>query len=88
MKTIVQGFALELHKKTDKNDSTKVYNSLILYEFNRPYPELVRVSVHPSRLNEVQKLVGQMVEVECDLSVYQNRTSIQFFSAKEAKRAA
>lgn len=88
MKTVVQGLALELHQKADKNDKSKVYNTLILYEFGKSYPEIVRVSVNPIRLSEAQKLPGQMVEVECELSIFQNRTSIQFISAKEVRKAA
>lgn len=90
MRTVVQGLALELHSKTDKTDAKKVYNTLILYEFGKQYPELLRVSVNPQKLAEAQKLPGQVVEVECELSIFQNRTSIHFVSGKaqESRRAA
>lgn len=82
MKTLVQGLALELSQKVDKNDKSKVYNTLNVYEFGKQYPDLIRLSVHPTKLMEAQKLPGQMVEVEGEISIFKDRTSVQFVSGR------
>jgi len=90
MKTVVQGIALEVAQKRDKNDNAKVYNTLIVYEFGKMYPELLRMSVNAEKLQEAVKLPGHIVEVEGEVIIFKDRTSVQFVTGRiiEQKKAA
>lgn len=82
MKTVIQGLALEISQKVDKVDKSKVYHTLIVYEFGKQYPDVVRLGVHQTRLMDAQKLPGQLVEVEGEITIFKDRTSVQFVSGK------
>lgn len=90
MRTIVTGIVLEHHKKTDKNDSAKVYHSLIVYEPGKNFPDLLRMNLKPEKVVEVSALVGKECDIEAEVTIFQQKANLSFVSGRpvSARRAA
>lgn len=90
MRTLVTGIVLELHKKTDKNDPTKVYNTLVVYEPGKPFPDLLRVNIRSDKVVEAAALVGKEADIEADVTIFQQKANLTFVTGRPvaARRAA
>lgn len=75
MRTQVNGQVLELHTK---NKDGKTYTSLVMYEFGKDFPELIRINVYPDKVKAASDLVNNMATVIAEMRTYQWRISFSF----------
>lgn len=73
----IKGLALEVHENPSK-DGTKVYRSLIVYEFAQKYPEIRKISLRDDQIIMAQSLVAKMAEVDVGLVIYDGRPTSLF----------
>lgn len=88
MLATIRGLALEINTRAAKNDSTKRYSSLIMFEFGQSYPELKKLSLRDDQVAIVQSMCGQMVEVNVELFVYDTRTVFNLRDIVPLKKSA
>ena len=72
------GLALDINKRENKNDPAKPYHSLIMYEFGKQYPELVKINIRAEEIPTVQPLIGKKITVETELFTFKDRNSFAF----------
>ena len=82
MQTLVTGIALEVSTRTKKDDDTKSYSSLIMYERGKQYPELLKINLKPEQINQAKTLVGHEVCVDADVVIFQNRANLNFLAGR------
>lgn len=90
MKTIITGIVLEHQCKTAKNDPSKVYHTLIVYESGKSFPDLLRLNIRPDKVNDVSALVGKECDLDADVHIFQGKVQLTFVSGRPvaSRRAA
>jgi hypothetical protein len=73
-----RGACLEINSRPDKNDSTKVYHSLIVFEPGQRFPQVTKINLHPNQLETVRPAIGKNAGVVCEMHEYQGRVSYSF----------
>lgn len=82
MRTMITGKALEVVTRKDKNDETKVFNTLVVYEPGKQYPDLLKVNLKPEQLRAAETMVGNDVAIEADVMIFKNGASMNFVSGR------
>lgn len=82
MRTIINGKALEVSMRKDKNDETKVFNSLIIFEPGKQYPELLKVNLKPEQVSLATKLIGHDVSVEAEVMIFKNGAVMNYVAGR------
>lgn len=90
MKTLINGKVLDLVSKEKKDDPTVKYNTLVVYEPGKEYPELIKLNVSNNEYASARALVGSDASIEADVTVYSSgKVSMKYVQGKAlAARAA
>ncbi|MBT1074453.1 hypothetical protein [Geobacter grbiciae] len=83
----ITGLCLEVHEKHGKKDGV-VFHNLIVFEFGLDYPEVRRIGLKQEQVGYVKSLCGKMVEIEVNVSKFQERTSLYFVQAVPVDKKA
>lgn len=81
------GLPLEVTSRKSKNDETKMYYSLRVYEFNKAYAQqaLREVNLNPESVDSAKKLIGVTSEIDVELMEYKGQMNFRFVSGQPAK---
>ena len=70
----------------DKQGNDISYNTLVAYEFGNKYPELLKINVHASKLDEVRALAGRKCNLLANVSLYNNQMTLHFESGSPVQK--